>query len=87
MALKSKKVNIELFTEKLVDVIEQNRESIDKTLITQNKIENPDIRIEGVLPCPVRVPLLEGFNTWMDENKDKFDFRVEYELKSAILGG
>ena len=86
MALKSKKVNVELFTKKLIDAIEQNRESIDKTLKTQNKVENPDIRIEGVLPCPVRVPLLEGFNTWMDENKDKFDFKLEYELKSAHLG-
>lgn len=86
MALKSKRINIELFTEKLIDAIEQNRESMDKTLVTQNKIENSDIKIDGVLPCPVRVPLLEAFNTWRDENKDESDFKVEYELKSAHLG-
>ena len=86
MALRSKRVNVELFTNKLIEAIEQNRISTDKTLATKNKVENPDIRIEGVLPCPVRVPLLEELNIWMDENKDRFDFKVKYELKSAHIG-
>ena len=86
MACMTKKVNVELFTQKLVDVIEQNRMSVDSALSAPKGQNGGDIKIEGVLPCPVRVPLLEGFNTWMDENKDKFDFKVDYELKSANLG-
>ncbi|MSU01147.1 ABC transporter substrate-binding protein [Tissierella pigra] len=86
MACMTKKVNVELFTQKLVDVIEQNRVSVDSALSAPKGQNGGDIKIEGVLPCPVRVPLLEGFNTWMDENKDKFDFKVDYELKSANLG-
>lgn len=86
MALKSKRVNVELFTQKLIDAIEQNRKSIDQTLVTKTKTEDADIKIEGVLPCPVRIPLLEGFNAWLDENKDRLDSRVDYELKSAHMG-
>ncbi|OZV11789.1 iron ABC transporter substrate-binding protein [Tissierella sp. P1] len=86
MACMTKKVNVELFTQKLTDVIESNRTSVDSALAAPKQNNGGDIKIEGVLPCPVRVPLLEGFNAWMDENKDKFDFKIDYELKSANLG-
>ena len=86
MALMTKKVNVELFSTKLVEAIEQARVSVDTALIAPEKTTGGDIKIEGILPCPVRIPLLEGFNAWMDENKDSFDFKVDYELKSANLG-
>jgi len=86
MACKSKKVNLELFTEKLIEAIEQNRKSVDSTLIVNKEDINADVRIEGVLPCPVRVPLLEGFNTWIEENKEKLQLNIEYDLKSAHMG-
>lgn len=86
MACKTKKVNLELFEEKLIEAIEQNRSSVDGSLTSQKKNDGGDIRIDGVLPCPVRIPLLEGFNKWMDENKDNFDYTVDYELKSANIG-
>ncbi len=86
MACKSKKVNIELFTQKLIDRIEQNRVSVDAGLIASRDSSDRDIKIEGVLPCPVRVPLLEGFNTWIEEKKEELDLKVDYELKSAHMG-
>lgn len=86
MACATKKVNVELFEQKLVDAIEQTRKSVDSALSEVEKTEGGDIRIDGVLPCPIRIPLLEGFNGWMDKNKDNFDFTVDYELKSANLG-
>lgn len=86
MACMTKKVNIELFAQKLIDAIEQHRVSIDTALAALKQNNGGDIKIEGVLPCPVRVPLLEGFNAWMEENKSQFDFKVDYELKSANLG-
>ncbi|NLL80904.1 MAG: ABC transporter substrate-binding protein [Tissierellia bacterium] len=87
MACKTKKVNVELFEEKLVEAIELARNSVDDALAAQkNKDENSDIRIDGVLPCPIRIPLLESFNKWVEDNKDSFGFTIDYELKSANLG-
>lgn len=86
MACKSKKVNVDLFEEKLVETIEQNRTSVDDALAAPKDNEKGDIRIDGLLPCPVRIPLLESFNKWMDENRDSFGFTVSYELKSANIG-
>ena len=86
MACMTKKVSVELFEQKLVESIEQNRISVDDALAAPKKSTGGDIKIEGLLPCPVRIPLLEGFNAWMDEHKDSFDFTVDYELKSANMG-
>ena len=86
MALKSKKVNVELFTQKLIDIIEQHRKSVDETLAFQAKKENPDIRIDGVLPCPVRVPLMDAFNKWMEKEGNKLGVTVDYKLKAASAG-
>lgn len=86
MACISKRINVELFEQKLIDTIEQNRISEDISLTMGKSEEEGDIKIEGVLPCPVRIPLLEGFNKWMNVNRDKFDYKIEYELKSANVG-
>ena len=82
---KTKKINLDIFVEKLVCSIEQTRKSEDTSLIEKEKVQG-DIRIDGVLPCPIRMPLLEGFNSWLDKNKNDFGFNVDYELKSANLG-
>lgn len=86
MACLTKRINLELFEQKLVESIEQNRIFVDESLASPKKFEDGEIRIDGVLPCPVRIPLLEGLNKWMEKNEDKFDFTVDYELKSANLG-
>ncbi len=85
MALKLKKMNVELYEEKLVTFLESESVSIDKGLLEQVK-KKADINIEGVLPCPIRIPLLEGFEMWLKDNKNKFDYSVGYELKSANMG-
>ncbi|MDR7855134.1 ABC transporter substrate-binding protein [Tissierella sp.] len=84
MACKTKKVNIQLFEQKLIEAIDQNRVSIDAALVDSKKVTGGDIKIDGVLPCPVRLPLLEGFEKWLGENK--FDFTVDYDLKVASGG-
>jgi len=86
MALKSKNINIDQFVQRLIDVIEQNRVSEDQSLVKKEKIEDADIKIGGILPCPVRVPLLDAFNKWMDEEGSKLDITVDYELKAASQG-
>ena len=86
MALKSKKINIDTFCKKLIGAIEENRKSVDDTLVYKTENEEKDIRIDGVLPCPVRVPLLDVFNKWMEEEGSKLDYTVDYELKAAAGG-
>ena len=68
-ALKSKKINPEAFISQLTERIEENKK-------TQNKYEDT-IKITGVLPCPVKVPLLEAFEKWLKEQN--FDFNLNYE--------
>ncbi len=86
MALSMRKVNQELFIQKLEEVIEQNLPDLSTGLFAMKKEAGGDIRIEGVLPCPIRLPLLEKFEAWMDSRKDSSNLKVDYNLKSANLG-
>lgn len=84
MACKSKKINIDLFEKRLIEAIEQNRFSEDKALLDKSQVKDADIKIEGILPCPVKLPLYESFEKWL-EKKD-FPFTLDYELKVASGG-
>ncbi len=84
MACKSKKVNIDLFEEKLVDAIEQARTTVDGGKVNQLNSDNGDIRIDGILPCPVKLPLEEGFEKWLEN--ENFDYTVQYDLRVASGG-
>ncbi|NLK64485.1 MAG: ABC transporter substrate-binding protein [Tissierellia bacterium] len=75
-ALKSKRINMDLFITQLVEKIEENKRA-------QNKYKD-SVRITGVLPCPVKVPLMETFEKWLSEQN--FDFNLNYELKAASMG-
>lgn len=81
-ALLAKKINFETFVEVLEEFIFQNRNSVD---ITMNKNEDKEkkISIMGLLPCPIRIPLLEEFKNFLDNNSD---IKVNYELKAASYG-
>lgn len=81
-ALLAKKINFETFVEVLEEFISQNRDSVD---VTMNKNENTEkeISVMGLLPCPIRIPLLEGFKNFLDNNSD---IKVNYELKAASYG-
>lgn len=84
MACKSKRVNLDLFEEKLVDAIEQARTTVDGGKVNEINSENGDIKIDGILPCPVKLPLQEGFESWL-ENQN-FNYTVEYDLRVASGG-
>ncbi|MBR8700547.1 hypothetical protein IX317_000971 [Fusobacterium sp. DD29] len=78
-ALASKKISADTFVELLEDYIEQNRKSADVV----SKKEDGEISVMGLLPCPIRIPLLEEFNRFLDNNRD---LNVKYELKAASAG-
>lgn len=77
-ALKSKKINVDTFMMQLNEKIENSE---IQRLENQHK---ETVKISGVLPCPVKVPMLETFESWLSEQN--FDFNVDYNLKAASMG-
>ena len=75
-ALKTKKISTDLFVSRLMERIQENRS-------TQSKYKDT-VRITGVLPCPVKVPLMETFEKWLSEQD--FNFNLNYDLKAASMG-
>lgn len=82
MALGMKKINVEDFIETLENFLCQKRESVDVTL-SEKKKNSEGVSITGLLPCPVRIPLLEGFNSFLENHPE---IKVNYELKAASSG-
>ena len=86
MAVKSKKINLDVFCENLIKAIEEKEKTADQALLSKTEEKGKEIRIDGVLPCPVRMPLMDAFNKWMEEEGNKLDYTVDYELKAAAGG-
>lgn len=86
MALKMKKINEDLFCEKLNEAILQSEEVVDKTLNEEGSFSEGDIRIEGVLPCPIRIPLLENFSSEVEKLQKNMEKKIGYDLRSASMG-
>ncbi len=78
-ALKLKKINIETFVAQLIDKIQDSEDALNKL-----SSKKDTIKVSGVLPCPVRIPLLEAFESWLADNK--LDYNITYELKAASMG-
>jgi len=78
-ALKLKKINIEGFVSQLIERIEGNNENKDR-----KGSKGKEVYIAGVLPCPVKEPLMQAFQSFVDE--EDFDFEIKYELKAASMG-
>lgn len=74
--LSSKNKNVDLFIDLLHEALETT--NIDVTLNTSS-VES-DIKILGLLPCPVRLPMLEAFSELEDSA------RVNHTLKAAAEG-
>ena len=102
-ALASKKLDPVRCEQELVEIIERSASgsfaSIDLSLKTkpQYDAEQDDgkqiVRIEGVLPCPIRIPLLESFESfytdYIETHKtvlEEKNYKIRYDLRSANLG-
>lgn len=72
-ALSAKKINVIAFLNELETIIEASDVS---------KVEEGSIRISGLLPCPVKGPLLEA----LEEYEEEMKIKLNYDLKAASMG-
>jgi ABC-type Fe3+ transport system substrate-binding protein len=79
--LESKKINVDTFVDLLNDIIEQDRNSEDVNLSKNIKDEDA-VSVMGLLPCPVKNPLLEGLKKFQAES----GMKINHELKAASSG-
>ena len=73
-AMMIKKEDVDAF----IPILQQAIASTDR-----EDTEVKEASLMGLLPCPVRIPLLEGFEKYLSDNKD---IKGKYELKSAYVG-
>lgn len=78
-ALKSKGISLNAFIEQLEERIEMSEGPL-----AAPADQADTVHMAGVLPCPVRVPLLETFQEW--HSSQTLGYRLEYDLKAASMG-
>ncbi len=87
MALMLKQLDLKIFSNLLVEAIEQKDTNIDATLAASTRVEDAEaLNIVGLLPCPVRIPLLEQFNNFVKDYTTSHDVIINHELKAASMG-
>lgn len=82
-ALKSKHLDLQAFEQKMVEAIEQkNADRATGLADAHQDNSDSELQLAGVLPCPIRVQLLEKLDGWLAGQKTK----VGYELQAASMG-
>ncbi len=84
-AMLAKKKNPEIFLSLLDEVIEQH------AMMAEEGVQAPAVRqsacsIAGILPCPVKIPLLDGFGEFLKGYEKERGKTISYRLKSASGG-
>ena len=72
---KTRKINIEDFERSLLEEIEKAEARDDNKGL---------VKLKGILPCPVKHPLTEAFEKWLEETKDSL--KVDADLRVASGG-
>ena len=80
MLSKTKKINLEVLLDLLNSFTEKNE--TDVTVEEREHIEGA-VNIIGLLPCPIRIPLLESVKKFDDSDSE---LSFNYDLKSASFG-
>jgi len=86
VALATRNINEKIFMEQLYTAVEDDFNSVDSTLGDGPAHMEALIDIKGILPCPVRIPLLESFESWLAEDSGVEPDTVAYELQAASMG-
>ena len=90
-AVKAKGKNLLAFTALLKNAVQENQAETDITLKTtddESKVfpTEGDIRVAGLLPCPVRLPLLEAFDKVAQSVTADTGLQVGVRLAAASVG-
>jgi len=86
-AVTLKQQNLETFIKLLRDTIQEKRNGVDSTLdVNEEFTDENALNVMGLLPCPVRIPLLEQFGNFAKEYSEMYGSRIRYELKAASMG-
>ena len=83
MALTLKQLDYDIFARFLTEAIEGSEDKADLTLSDGVGENEAELKVVGLLPCPVRIPLLEEFNRFLENHGD---IAVSHELKAASMG-
>ncbi|MEN8223420.1 MAG: ABC transporter substrate-binding protein [Acidobacteriota bacterium] len=82
-----KKINIDTFSNLLIETIEQKNDKSLTFLESEiDKSKKDSLKIEGLLPCPVRIPLTEELEGFIGKYKEEKNYDIQYELKAASMG-
>ncbi len=98
-ALESRGLNLESCEDEICSLLENADVNLFSNMdaLFDKKPEVDDgktkLKIEGVLPCPIRIPLVEEFEKFNlefckknEEMLEKANYKVSYDLRSANLG-
>ena len=65
--------------------IDEQHSQADVTMKTTRQADS-DIQVAGLLPCPVRLPLLENFDGFIEKFSARTGLSVSYQLEAASVG-
>ncbi|MGE4319306.1 MAG: ABC transporter substrate-binding protein [Deferribacterales bacterium] len=83
-AIKQKNYDLQTFLKSL-DEIDSNRDAqVDITL--RESVKEGDITVKGLLPCPVRLPLLESIDSFAQKVTEETGLTIAHELIAASGG-
>ncbi len=84
-AAQTKKYDLDNFLSLLQDKIDEELNQVDVTMKTTEKVGS-QVNVSGLLPCPVRLPLLEGFDAFIEKYTAETGNTVSYKLEAASVG-
>jgi ABC-type Fe3+ transport system substrate-binding protein len=81
----TKNYDLDNFLGLLQQKVDEKHNQVDVTM-KQTQQEQSEISISGLLPCPVRLPLLEGFDRFVEQYTRESGVTVSYKFEAASLG-
>ncbi len=85
-ALQSKGFAVDTYLCLLEEKIAEAQENIDITLAEDANGDDYDIDVAGLLPCPVRVPLLEAFDAFCTDYQQRSGLKTRSRFEAASVG-
>ena len=71
----------------LEEAVNSHNDSADITLgQTESQSDGENLNVVGLLPCPVRLPLMEKWNDFLNHRTESGEDPVNHELKAASMG-